>query len=804
MSNIENNIWEGEKKIDSKASSKGNASPSSSFDVDVRRIIALWPFILLFGLLGYAVGAVYLRYVSPIYTVSSSISFADNINELSIDKALFGSGKDPLNDKIAYLKSPTLISKVIDSLGLQFHSESQGRFKNKDFYGIIKWQILAENTDMATPEINFSILPSINGFKFFYGNVKGQGKWGEPILIKNTLIKIENPGHLYVGSPINCYSLDKTQLAFTMSGNLQVSSTANDNVITLKYSDLSDQRAVDIINKLIQVHNEDIKINKSLGLTQAIDFIERRMEPLKLELDSIENSLAAYRSNHLITSDFDESLYKESINKSDEALKKISNLEITIREVEEFVANPQFREDQLSYSGIDNDVLQNLCTQFQQLRVQRDKLALNAQETNPNMIFINKNLSDLRTAMNEELNKYKRKLQFLKSEYQNSLSSSTAKLKNIPFLQKEIIDKSRFQDIKQSLYTTLLQKREEAYISKASVTADTKIIYSPTKRTATVKPSAKTILSIFILIGLLLPIIFAIIIELVNKKIISKKQLQSLSTTPVIAEIEQITQNEFFPFVVDAGSRTMFGEQIRSLRTSINFYTDKEIKTQYVVLTSSVSGEGKSFLSMNLAKSYSLQGKKVALLEFDLRRPKIAKAIGSENVTNGLSSLLSGKASPLEIIIPIVNTEEEKLDLFPAGAIPPNPQELLSSKHMNTLKEYLDSNYEVVVVDTPPFGIVADAQILGEWADLTLIITRFNQTVKDQILEINEWKEKNYFKSMALIFNGVKNSGYFGYKYGYYYYKRKYGYSYYSGYTGYTGYTGYISKNKGKKKTTDL
>jgi len=141
----------------------------------------------------------------------------------------------------------------------------------------------------------------------------------------------------------------------------------------------------------------------------------------------------------------------------------------------------------------------------------------------------------------------------------------------------------------------------------------------------------------------------------------------------------------------------------------------------------------------------------------------------------------------------LVNDENEHFDLFPSGAIPPNPQELVSTKYMAQLKEYLGNNYDIVIVDTPPFGIVADAQIIGEWADLSLIVTRFNQTTVDQVYEIDEWNDRGVFKSMAIIFNGIKNSGYFGYKYGYYYYKRKYGYGYYSSY-GYGGYGGKKSK----------
>jgi capsular exopolysaccharide synthesis family protein len=244
--------------------------------------------------------------------------------------------------------------------------------------------------------------------------------------------------------------------------------------------------------------------------------------------------------------------------------------------------------------------------------------------------------------------------------------------------------------------------------------------------------------------------------------------------------LEQADNPNNNPFIIEGSQRSMFGEQIRSLRTNINFYSPPGKKTNYILITSSVSGEGKSFLSLNLAKSYSLQGKKVALLEFDLRRPKLSRALGLTDRKSGLTSMLLGKETPAEIVHNISKAGKEQLDLFPSGPIPPNPQELISGEYLSSLKTYLDTNYDVVVIDTPPFGIVADAQILGEWADVTLIVTRFQQTVREQIMEINEWQTRGLFKSMALVFNGVKNSGYFGNKYGYYYYKRKYGYHYYT------------------------
>jgi capsular exopolysaccharide synthesis family protein len=354
-------------------------------------------------------------------------------------------------------------------------------------------------------------------------------------------------------------------------------------------------------------------------------------------------------------------------------------------------------------------------------------------------------------------------------------------LQNTPSEEKELKDRHRIENIKEELFLDLLKKKEEAAISKASVTPDTKLISPPIKSLSQSKPSNSQITIIFIMVGLLIPIAFGFAKEMLNNKIISQKQLQSISSIPILAELEKTENNKENPFVIDLDKRSMFGEQVRSLRTNLNFYNTQSDKANFILITSSMSGEGKSFISMNLARSYSLQGKKVALLEFDLRRPKISALLSIPTDNKGISDILLGRCKPDEIIYnPLKEKLDENLHFFPAGPIPPNPQELLSNMYLNELKNYLDKNYDVAIIDTPPYGIVSDAQILANWADISLFITRFNYTIKEQIQEINEWQQKAIFKRMAFILNAVKNTGYFGHKYGYYYYKKKYGYYYYN------------------------
>ncbi|MFT3909016.1 MAG: polysaccharide biosynthesis tyrosine autokinase [Ferruginibacter sp.] len=755
----------------------------NSIDIDFRRVLSVWPFIVLFGILGYLAGLIYLRYADTVYNVTTSISIEQD-QEVTIGQALFGNTRDPFNDKVAFFKSPTLAAMLVDSLGLQYNAQTHGRFKNKDFYGLIKWMVIKDKPTDEVPEFNFSIMPEKDGsFTFKSDTTSGKGTWGVTFMVKGHKVIVYKLDDFTTQTPIYCYSKGTLRTAFALSKNISIATSKESNIITVSYSDVSSDRAIDILNNLIALNVEIIKKDKSRAYSQAVLFIEQRLNPLAKELDSIENSLAHFKAERGITDlSTTSQLYLQKMSDYDKELTQITILKTTIEQLEGFIKNPNLKSTDLSFVGItDNPSLQSTLQSYITMLQQREKLALTATENNPALRLVDENIKNLRSNMDKQVANYKQNLAIAENMYKAHISEASTFLKGAPGSEKEIIDKQRIQEIKATLYLTLLQKREEASIAKASVTVNSELLYPPVKLNATIQPSRSKILIAAILIGLFLPLIYAILKEVMNRKVISKRQLQAMTSVPVIAELAQADNTERLPFVVDSTQRSMFAEQIRSLRTNINFYSSANRPSNFILITSSVSGEGKSFLSMNLAKSYSMQGKKVALLEFDLRRPKITKALGVPSEKPGLTSVLIGKTDVKDIIFHVGKDSSERLDFFPAGAIPPNPQELISGQYINTIKQYLDQHYEVVIIDTPPFGIVADAQILGQWADVTLIVTRFQQTVKEQIAEINEWHDRNIFKSMALVFNGVKNKGYFGNKYGYYYYKNKYGYNYYSG-----------------------
>ncbi len=773
------NIWEPETKVSQFPATTLSIRKTPAIRINLKRIFSVWPFVLVFGIMGFIAANIYLRYIDTIYYVSTSV-IIDQDNEINVGQALMGSARDPLNNKIAFLRSPSFALQIVDSLKLQYHAVVEGRFKNKDYYNYIKWFILNVDSVQVPPSLRFTIFPLKNGFRYESGKIKGESDWGKPFRINNYDAVVEKLGDFAPEKGIQCFTTETVATAFKLSSSISVQANKESNIIQITYSDISSERGINILNAVVNMYNKVMENDKSQAFSQAIDFITRRLGPLGKDLDSIETSLAHYKSQKgFIGTTANGALYQAKVTALDKQLADMEILKANIATVSQFIESPNLKDENFALVGITDPTLQSNLSQYYQLLRDKDRIGYVGTVRNPAYQSIERRIAEVKGNIDVQMDNYKKNLHNVETSYLENKIDADRLLHNTPYEEKELIDKSRMLNIKESLFLTLLQKKEEASIAKASVTVQTKVLSPPVKLASLQTPSRGKILGTGVLIGFLIPIGFAFTKEILNKKIISKKQLQAMTDIPVLAELEHAVSVNETPFVIDKVHRSMFGEQIRSLRTNLSFYMSQQKKCTTILITSSVSGEGKSFLSLNLSRSYSLQGKKVAIVEFDLRRPKVSKALGIKPKA-GLSNVLIGKCEMEDIKIEVLNDDQERLDFYPAGAIPPNPQELISGAYMKKAKDYLNANYDLVVIDTPPYGIVADAQLLGEYADVSLVLVRFQQTINEQVQEINDWNNTGVFKQMALVFNGVKQKGYYGSRYGNYYYKKKYGYNYYN------------------------
>jgi tyrosine-protein kinase Etk/Wzc len=780
VSNNRTNPWEKENTNESIVLNNSINNKSLN-DIDFRRLISVWPYALAFCILGIIAGKIYTRYIVTTYSVTTKINIQQK-EEITLQQAVSGTSRDPFNDRIAYLKSPALAIKVVKEMNLQYNATLKGSFKDKSLYNFIDWKIVNSNIKPTSIPYNFSftITPVNKKLYLQYKNKKNQEiKFNSTIMLDTFLVKIDSLKPFDYNSPIVCTYLDEWNIAGDICSRLSIKADKESNIIDITFNDISTERAKEILTGIVITYNNILSNDKSLGFSQAIDFINKRIEPLGNELDSIENNLANYQSSRgFVSENSNGKLYLDKIQEIDKKLIEVEIQEANINAIEKFINDKSNKDVSYNVIGISDLNLQNNISLLQQLKLEKDKLSNVLTPNNPNIKIVENNIVEAKKNIEQQLSSYKKTINVSKKFCENRINEANSLIRNTPKDEKGLIDITRLRNIKEALFLALLQKREEAAIAKASTTVDTKILNPPTIVPSQQKPSNSIIIILTGFLGLLIPVIFCLVKELLNNKIISKKQLENYLNIPILAELEFVEKrNRTFAKLLDQKDRSMFSEQLRSLRTQLDFYK-KEEKCLTILVTSNMSGEGKSFISLNLAKTFALQNKKVALLELDLRRPKISKEINIEK-PSGITNFLLGNANLEDIIIKPLQ-KNHNLDFFASGPIPPNPQELLTREKLETLQDFLQKNYDVVILDTPPFGIVSDAQILSGIADTTLVITRFNYTFKEQIVEINKWHESKYFPSLAIVFNGIKNKGYYGNKYGYYYYKRKYGYDYYT------------------------
>ena len=742
-------------------------------DIQISRIFSIWPYMLLSGIVLFFMGWLYLRYTINIYEANTSVVLDDNS---TLNPGLVGL-RDPLNNQIALLKSNTVASKVVLKNNLQYHSYLKGKVKDKELFDEIKWFISSSISD-SREKLVVSIYPkNLDNFDWRCENASGKGKWNKPVMIKGNELFFISYTTFPKNTIIECVETDVYNESNNIANNLNTEVKKNSNVIQVSIKDNVPERAVLILTDIIPAYNEESVVSKLKTLQNSLDFIQKRIAPLNNELDSIESAFADYKSGKILsTGDYAGgnvvAEYKELTND----LRDIEVQKKTLASAVEYLADPLNKDNEIVLTGINDPGLLASIKLFHQLRDKRKLLSESLTENNPRVIDADKKLVEARNLIELQLNSYRNSISILEKELEKNKASSIANIRKIPIEEQNILERTRLQTIKQSLYLGLLEKKEEISLNLASVSIHTSVLDVPKIPKHPISPKSNEIMIGSIFLGLIIPLLIAAIREVLNNKVTSKNQLMQLTNTPIIAEIDQATMTDNDPFVIKEKDRSVIGEQMRVLRANLNFYGAN--KHPFFILVSSVlSGEGKSFICANLGASFALMGKRTALLEFDMRKPVLSKRFNLKPQI-GLSNVLIGEVEPKEIIIPLM--EKHPLFLLPTGPIPPNPSELLGGEYMAKLKNYLDNNFDVIIIDTPPFGLVADAQILEHWSHVNLFMVRFQKTLQEQIAEIEDVYQRKVFKNMGIIFNGIKMSGYYGYKYGYYGAKRKYGYSYYN------------------------
>lgn len=588
-------------------------------------------------------------------------------------------------------------------------------------------------------------------------------------------------------------------------------------IIDLTYSDPDTRRAEDIITTLIDSYNDAWVADKDKMTHATNDFIMKRLEVIQEELAGVDNSISSFKSENLVPNPLAQaSLHVSNANEADKRATEINNQLYMAKYVRDFVADDKNKMSLLPANvGIGSNSVESLLNQYNVLLLERNRLITNTNAQNPIIVDADQKLTQQRQAILSSIDNQINLLNTQLASLRRTESKANAGIASTPKQEKFLLSVERQQKVKESLYLFLLQKREENELSLSFTAYNTRVITPPMGSNAPVSPNSNRIYMIALAIGLAIPAVLFYLLEITNSRVRGRKDLEKLNV-PFIGEIPlvghrprkkglrywmerigikkaKVEDEKAREIMVKNHSRNIINEAFRVVRTNIDFMTAGVKGGQLVMVTSANPGSGKTYISGNLAASFGLKGKKVLLLDFDLRRASASLYVSKPK--KGVSAYLTGKTDDWKsLVMPMEG--HENMDILPAGTLPPNPAELLADERTATLLKELREAYDVVFIDCPPIEIVADASIIAKLVDRTIFVVRVDLMEREMLPVVDKYYKEEKFNGMSLLLNGSMSAygkyGYhrYGYRYGYGYgYSYGYGYGYGYGHGGGDGYT---------------
>jgi tyrosine-protein kinase Etk/Wzc len=752
------------------------------------KFLPWWPLFLLLVLLGSAGAWFYLRYKVPVYSTEASILIKDEKKGIDDSQALealdiFGP-KKIVENELKVIQSKTLTQEVVKNLRLYAPITIEGRVSDRPGYVNAPVVISVQQPDsiIATKEkVYFKYLPATQQVEL-NGKAFSINTW---ITTPNGTLRFEPNKYFKPAQKEESTEEKERPMFFNL---VPVKSAANDiigrmivaasskqsTVIDLSIKDEVPQRGEDILNNLIGVYNQAAVLDKNTLAASTLHFVEERLKYVVNELDSVEGQLKNFKARNEITDISTQGqIFLQTVSVNDQKISDISVQLAALDQVESYVKGKNGQGNIVpSTLGVADPVLSSLLDKLYTTELEYERLRKIVPENNPSVVSLVDEMEKIKPGILENIRSQRRSLQASRGDLSATNSRYSSMLRTIPEKERELLGISRQQGIKNNIYTFLLQKREEAALSYASTVPDSRIVDRAESSDLPVSPKRPLIYLIAVVGALGLGIASISAKEMLTRTIQGRQEIEKYTNTPILGEVVHAKTSS--PLVVGEGKRTVIAEQFRHLRTSLG-YLGINSKKKKVLLTSSISGEGKSFVTANLGISLALMGKKVVLIELDLRKPKLADAFGIDRKV-GITNYLIEQKEAVEIIR---NTAVNNLFLIPSGPIPPNPSELLLNGRMQELLTYLEGQFDYILIDTAPVSPVTDAYILSPICDATLYLVRDGYTPKVFMQKLEDGNRIHSLKNMALVYNDIKSKGFGKYGYGY---GGRYGYGYGYGY----------------------
>ncbi|MBK8567484.1 MAG: polysaccharide biosynthesis tyrosine autokinase [Saprospiraceae bacterium] len=690
-------------------------------------ILRYWYIYFLCIIIATVGSRLYLRYTIPLYQAKCTLLIKnDSQNSGLSEEKLLGSlgiiNQDKnMENEIQILKSRTLMREVVDELRLNIRYFTHGRVQQNEIYGNCPIRLDSFITNNL-PANGYNIIAEKEpNFTFAMDSISEIHQYGVPFSNQfgTFLINRDTTVFLAEKTEINVKVENVENTAHGLSSSLLVAQVGKySNVLTMSLITPQKKKGEHILDKLIEVYNRAAINDKTRVSANTLQFIEDRLLFLTTELSEVELGLEKFKKTNDIPLNVTETagLLSSELNIYDKELARLDIQLNILGSVKDYLESRAQNFDYVPANiGINNPAVTNLLEKFNDLLINRDRFLRSGTPDNPTVSSIEAQLRNLReniiAAIRDEVNN----LQLTRNQISQKNQLITNRTRTVPRIERQFLEIYRQQNIKQSLYLFLLQKREETALSMAVTAANARVIDSA-KAGGQVEPKPQMIYAVGLLLGLGIPILLIVLMDLLNDKIQSQQDIDKETKSPILGGISYNSSKKLI--VVSKGSRSSIAEMFRLLRTNLQFMA-AEKGNKVVMVTSSSSGEGKTFITVNLGLSLALSGKRTVLLGLDLRKPKLKKYLTDEPENTGITNYLIGDMSIEEI------TNQSNLDpnlyYLPSGPVPPNPAELMMGSRMEKLIDHLKENFDTVLIDTPPVGLVADALLLDKFVDSTYL-----------------------------------------------------------------------------------
>ena len=755
------------------------------------RAIQYWPMFLVFFLLAVLLAFISFETTLPQYKINAKLLISDSSREGGVSggtgevqNALPGinlGGQSNLENQAIILTSRKQIEKTLKQLDFQISYYKQGLFKTEEIYKASPFRVIIDSSKVKIRNLKFTVqflskdqfeLTLENDTKDFSKKVRFFEKVDHK-RFSLTIVPVEEnlPTSGYENSTYKFRINTLERLIDFYQGKVNLDRVQyGSSIVDIWLLENNTEKGKEFLNKLAQASALYTLERKNQIATNTITFIEKQLIGVADSLGEAENLLESFRSrNEVMDVSYQGQMIVTQSRELENQKAQLNGRLDYYNYLRDYIQNNRNVQDLSSPSsmGVDDPILGQMIAQLSTLNAEKSALQFNSSAENPMVIRIDHSINTLKNSILETLKSVVATTNLAIEDINNRLYSLTNEIKKLPKTEQMLLGIERRFKMNNDMYTFLMQKRAEAQLAKASNLPDNEIIEEAVVM-GRVAPDTNRIIILVIFGGLILPMIIAFLLIYFNDRILEIDDLKQITTLPIIGQVpfeKQTKTNK--QKLTDEASNTLLAESFRSIRASLGYYGDQK-QNKTILVTSTLPGEGKSFCAINLANSFAQLGKKTIIVEFDMRRPSLIRHSGFEANGVGLSSFYK-KDSPLTLEqIIFEDTKIPNLHIIFAGQIPPNPSELIASEKTEEMIKHLQNDYEVVILDTPPLALVADAHLLTTFTDVNILVVRHNTTPKP-ILKINLKDEKvTKIQRLSILLNGIPiQKREYSYQYGY-------------------------------------